>query len=302
MESSSVLVRRVEGHADLEAWAAVKSAVVPDEPVTAEQLRGAMTPEQLFLLAAVDERPVGCGLGTRSDDPNRGFAIARVLPAFRRRGAGSALLQQLARHVESLGLRVVGSRVDGRDPGSLAFAERFGFYEVNREVEQVRDVGDESRPEPPGLEVVSIAERPELLEGAYALSLEAYPDLAVPGTIQIPRERWLAEEATRPDGSFVALADGEVVGYAGLLELGDEPDRAEHGLTAVRSAWRRRGIATLLKRTQLAWAAENGVRQLITYTQRGNEGMRAVNERLGYVTTAEHLMLRAELPLTGRPA
>ena len=38
-----------------------------------------------------------------------------------------------------------------------------------------------------------------------------------------------------------------------------------------------------LKRLELAWAAEHGFTEVFTWTQRGNEGMRAVNERLGYV-------------------
>ena len=34
---------------------------------------------------------------------------------------------------------------------------------------------------------------------------------------------------------------------------------------------------------ELAWAAANGIRLVYTWTQRGNDGMRLVNERLGYV-------------------
>ena len=31
-----------------------------------------------------------------------------------------------------------------------------------------------------------------------------------------------------------------------------------------------------------AWAAENELREIVTWTQRGNEGMRRLNEQLGY--------------------
>ena len=42
------------------------------------------------------------------------------------------------------------------DEASLAFADRFGFTEVDREVEQVRAVGDEPAPlaAPAGVEVI----------------------------------------------------------------------------------------------------------------------------------------------------
>jgi GNAT superfamily N-acetyltransferase len=72
---------------------------------------------------------------------------------------------------------------------------------------------------------------------------------------------------------------------------------AEHGLTAVRHDRRGGGIGTLLKRTQLAWASANGVCELVTWTQRGNESMRRVNERLGYVIRTESVTVRAPLPL-----
>ena len=84
-------------------------------------------------------------------------------------------------------------------------------------------------------------------------------------------------------------------GYAGLLSWNDDDTRAEHGLTAVDREWRRRGLATALKRRQLAWAAANEIRELVTWTQTGNEGMRSVNEQLGYVTRTVSLSMRREL-------
>jgi RimJ/RimL family protein N-acetyltransferase len=76
--------------------------------------------------------------------------------------------------------------------------------------------------------------------------------------------------------------DGEVVGYAGLTEWPDDATRAEHGLTVVRRDWRRRGLATALKARELAWASRAGLRELVTWTQTGNEALQGVNARLGY--------------------
>jgi mycothiol synthase len=47
----------------------------------------------------------------------------------------------------------------------------------------------------------------------------------------------------------------------------------------------------------IAWAAENGIREVYTWTQRGNEGMRAVNEKLGYETRTISIRVRGDLPL-----
>ena len=68
----------------------------------------------------------------------------------------------------------------------------------------------------------------------------------------------------------------------------------EHGFTAVVRSHRGRGIATALKGTQLAWAAGHGYRELVTYTQEGNEPMRAINEKLGYRERPAWILVRRE--------
>jgi mycothiol synthase len=229
----------------------------------------------------------------------RGFLTARVLPEHRRRGVGSTLVRGLQEHCIALGFRRAGVLVDGADEGSVAFARLFGFEERRRDVEQVRFIGDEEPPPPPpeGVEIMTVAERPELLSQAYGLATEGYADMAVNEDLDISHEQWLREEATLPEASFVALSDGEIVGYAGLLEWPGDPKQAEHGLTVVRRAWRGRGVAPALKLHQIAWAATNGVRELITWTQTGNENMRRVNERLGYEYRGLTLAMIAPLPL-----
>ena len=132
------------------------------------------------------------------------------------------------------------------------------------------------------------------------LAVPVAPALAKPqpreARHQVELEDWLREEATLPAGSFVALAGGEIVGYSGLMRH-DHDGVAEDGLTVVRRHWRRRGLACALKRLELAWAAEHGIREVVTWTQRGNEGMRRLNERLGYEYRGVAVNLAAPLPL-----
>ena len=52
-----------------------------------------------------------------------------------------------------------------------------------------------------------------------------------------------------------------------------------------------------LKETTIAWASEHDIREIYTWTQTGNENMRAVNERLGYVTRDVSITVRRALPL-----
>ena len=292
-------LRPVETDADIEAWRQVRIAVLPNERAsTVEEIRRAETPEQLMILAELDGELAGSGVAGRSDVGGHGFVAPRVLPDKRRRGAGTALLARLAEHAESLGFPRAGSNVD--DPGSLEFAHRFGFREHDRQVEQLREIaGDEPAPLlPDGIKVVSLAERPELFARVYhELAVQALEDFAVTPRLEISFEDWEREWVTWPEGSFVALAGDEIVGCASLIRDYDRPERAEHGLTAVRRDWRGRGLAKALKRQTIAWAAAGGLTELYTWTQTGNEPMQAVNERLGYVIRSTCITVRGDIPL-----
>jgi mycothiol synthase len=292
-----IRIRPAESDADLEDWIRVRRAVLPNESAgSLETMRARERPERLLLLAELDGRLAGSGLADRADVRGR-FAVApRVLPAVRRRGVGTALLRELAAHAKVQGFELVSAHVD--DHGSRAFAERFGFREVDRQVEQVKKLGDEPPPPPllDGVQIASVADRPELLRDAYPLAREGYADLVLDEPASISLEDWLRDEATLPEGSFVALADGEIVGYSGLMRH-DLPGVAEDGLTVVRRDWRRRGLALALKRLELRWAAENGLREVVTWTQRGNEGMRRLNELLGYEYRTVSVTMVASLPL-----
>ena len=291
-------VRAAETDADFEDWIRVKRAVLPNESAwTVQEFRERHEPDQLVVVAALDGEVVGAGLAGRSDVRGRGFVAPRVHPAARRRGVGTALLQRLTEHVASLGFDKAWASVD--DEGSQAFAERFGFGEVDREVEQVIALPAElpEAPFPDGVEVVSIAFRPELLREAHSLAqAEGYADMAIDGDVVVSLDDWLRDEATLPGGSFVALHEGRIVGFSGLMKH-DNPGIAEDGLTVVARPWRRRGLAMALKRLELAWASEHGFSEVYTWTQRRNDGMRKVNERLGYAYRAVGLKMMGSVPL-----
>ena len=294
----SVEVRTAETDADLEGWIRVKRAVVPNESAwTVQDFRERKEPGRLVLVAELGGEIVGAGLAGPSDVQGRGFVVPRVHPDARRRGVGTAMLRRLTDHVAGIGYDKAWASVD--DEGSQAFAERFGFEEVDREVEQVISLPAElpEAPIPDGLDVVSIAYRPELLREAYSLARdEGFADLAIDGDVVVPLEDWLRDEATLPAGSFVALDRGRIVGFSGLMRH-DNSGVAEDGLTVVARDWRRRGLAMALKRLELVWAAENGFTEVLTWTQRRNDGMRNVNERLGYEYRTVGLKMMGRVPL-----
>jgi mycothiol synthase len=293
-----MITTRVVEDSELGTWAELKSRVVPNEPVTAEQLRSAHEPDRLLLLAELDGVVAGCGIVARSNFGGRAFIAARVLPEHRRRGVGSALVRDLSAPARELGLTGVNAFVYADEPHSVAFAESYGLAGVDYQLEQVREIGLERVPEvPSGLELVALGERrEEFLRAAWPVALEGYEDMPLPGQVTYQIETWLRDEATRPEGSFVALDGPEVVGFAGLVEHADAQATAEHGLTVVRRDRRGRGIARALKQAQLDWAARAGVTRLVTWTQQGNEAMQALNRSLGYVDKSKVITFQGPLP------
>jgi GNAT superfamily N-acetyltransferase len=114
---------------------------------------------------------------------------------------------------------------------------------------------------------------PETLEQLYEIGAEAVED--IPGAAARPTfEQWRPIEITRPTRRpelvFVALAGERAVGYATLDDFGRD---AHHGLTATRRGWRRRGIATALKQTQIAAAKRPGFHRLVTGSEERNTAM-----------------------------
>jgi GNAT superfamily N-acetyltransferase len=293
-------LRAAESDEDLEAWAAVKSAVVLGQPVTAEQLRASDEEGRLLLLVHADGEAVGCGIAAPSHFDGLAFVAARVLPDHRRRGIGTAIAAALIDHARALGREGLSAFVDADEPGSIAFVERYGLQEADYELEQRRVLGDEPPAHvPDGLELVAVGERrDELLRAVWPIARQGYADLPLPGVISYTLEEWLREEATLAEGSFVAFEREEPVGYAGLLTHA-ESGRAEHGLTVVRRDCRRRGVATALKRAQLHWAAHSGLSELVTWTQRGNEAMQGLNRSLGYVDASRSITFQGSLPSSG---
>ena len=84
----------------------------------------------------------------------------------------------------------------------------------------------------------------------------------------------------RPDAHLrVAVADGEVVGYAAVWIV---LDQAELGDIAVTDEWRGRGIGTRLLAAVFDLVRERGVRELYLEVRVSNESARRLYERHGF--------------------
>ena len=294
-------VRRAESDADFEGWIRVKRAVLPNESAwTVEDFRTrhARRPAP-FSSRSSRARSSAPGSVGRSDDPQRGYVAPRVHPDARRRGVGHGAARPLAR------VRRVARARPGQRPG-----RRPGIEGVRRALRLRRErprrssrcgastARSRSTPIPDGVEVVTIAERPELLAAAYPLAQGR--GLHRPGARRCrSRSRSTTGSATRrrcPKARSSRSADGGIVGYSGLMAHDNDGRRRgrSHGRRARLAPARARNGA---QAARARLGCGDGFSEVRTWTQRGNEGMRAVNERLGYAYRDVALTMMGSVPL-----
>lgn len=255
----------------------------------------------VHFVAFLDGEPAGSGwTGPRTQSCLWcGFG---AIPEVRGRGVGTELYRAVSGVARSRELAGLFLEVLQSDAGSLAWVQRRGFEEVERQEALALDLTSlDPQPVdvPEGVEIVTRAERPDLVREMYEVGVAAACDIpGLDGGGNPSFESWSAFEIERPSRdpglSFIALADGRVVGFASLDVF---PDDVFHGLTAVAREWRGRGVGAALKRSQIAAAKERGVRRLLTESQHDNEPMRRLNEKLGFVPAPEYSTLVMQGPV-----
>ncbi len=280
-------ISRAETDRDLEAMIEVRTAADPERtPPRIENLRHNVTRAgNAFLIAREGDHPVACGFVWTDLPAGHAEAHMVVVPAARGRGIGSAVLAELGALARTDGKAELEGEVREQDGPSREFLERRGYRVVGAEKWLSLDLARAELfpPEAPErITIVTRAERPELTNALFAVAQEGTADIpGFPGptTYEQFRSLEIDRPTRKPEYFFIALAGEEPVGYATLDDLGRD---AQNGLTAVKRAWRRRGIATALKRTQIAAAKRAGFRRLITGSEERNVAMRTLNEKLGY--------------------
>jgi GNAT superfamily N-acetyltransferase len=301
-----IRLERPSTERQFEQWAAIMQRVEGDV-YDIDELAHVIQDDEAsaWILVSRGDEAAGCGVGRPSSIAGSLYAMARVLPKHRGQGVGTRLYEALSEHAARLGLTSLWGRIEEGDAASFRFAEHRGFQEVSREYEVVLDVAEaEFAADPPaGVELVSLAEQPELVRPVYEVDVEVGADVPSHEEDYEPMtfERWhatyLEGPGAMPVACVVALVGDEVVGYTGLRRRGSTSPTAENLLTAVRRPWRRRGIATALKREQILRAREAGVERIYTTNDETNVGMRGVNELLGYRPAPTRILVSG--PLAG---
>ena len=305
--------RATDDDTDLGTIARIVSEVSPEDSTSIDELRwaDATYPGGIRFLADVAGMPVAVATVGRiymyPPEYPAYWGTVDVLPGTRRRGIGGALLIAISEVTRDAGKAELQIPANDSRPEGIEFLLKRGFKEYERAKAVELPLAGLSAPLielPAGVELHTLAERPDLVEGVHAVATEAFLD--IPGGTTPMAAGDLAEFRTRdvdrpsiPKGAFFVATDtltGHVVGYASLLMLPGQANRkAWHDMTAVLRAWRGRGLATALKHATIGWAIDNRLEVLQTGNDVDNAPMRAVNERLGYRPTPDLLAMRGPL-------
>jgi len=299
------------GEDELEAFVGVAGQAMPREDIggVAGLIDWRRQAEaMIWLLAERDGEAVGAAYALTGwhTPPHRGIGAALVLPGRRGEGIGDELRAVIERWAVEHGATELEGPVAEEDDASIGWAAARGYDEAGRNSRMVLDLTAIETPAvepPPGIEIVTWAERPELAEGLWEVAREAAPD--IPGEEETDvgeLDEWLERDmrggGDRPEAVFVAVEDGEVLGYAKLAFSEETTERAFHDLTGVKRAHRGRGIAAVLKAAQIAWAKDHGYSSLQTSNEVRNAPIRHLNAKHGYVLEPGVVIVRRVLAVT----
>jgi mycothiol synthase len=236
-----------------------------------------------------------------SYDPRKFEVNVVVEPTLFLRGVGRRLFDLVLEEVQAMQPLSVDAWSRSDMTCRVSFLQRRGFVEDMRLWTSALDLTsfDSSRfahvvpaVEAQGIQIRTLAELettdPAVHDKLFELWLEVRRDVPRPPNdqqVDVPFERYM-ERFSRPhhlsSALFIALDGEQFVGISDLW-LCPEPDVLRTGLTAVRRAYRRRGIALALKVRALQFGKAGGYMCVQTENESNNRGMLAINDELGFV-------------------
>ncbi|RIH83063.1 Acetyltransferase (GNAT) family protein [Calidithermus terrae] len=230
----------------------------------------------------------------------RKFALGmEVHPQWQGQGVGGRLWRHLLAELEAFEPLSLHASVR-EDKNGWAVARHYGFAEESRAWESLLDLsafdpapfGDAvERVRAAGYRILSWAElgdTPEHRRRLWELDVEVSEDVPHTHPFTMPtleryEQRVFGSRDFQPETLLVALSpDGEFAGVSQLWKTRPE-HRLDNGLTGVRRAHRRKGLALAMKLENVARARALGKREIRTFNDQTNRPMLAINEAMGFV-------------------
>lgn len=302
--------------ADYIEAAQVVNQVWPDDQFSAEELQhddhmyhvGGYSVRWLARRAGQTVGQAGAAYVTWQDVADKYRLTLDVLPAYQGQGIGQALYCHLLDRLAPRAPQTLMAVTREDQARGLRFLQARGFVQVQRDAVSRLDLthfdvraARESAEKVAGLVTIRPLSHQQSLdpywrEAIYALHMAVRPDM--PGSAPkkpIPFDQYcwrLSGPAFDPELWWLALAGDAYVGFSFLEISANEPHKLYTGVTGVRRAYRRRGVATALKLAGFAAARQRGVTEIQTDNEESNL-MYDLNMALGFRPTPAWLTLEA---------
>ena len=223
-----------------------------------------------------------------------------VDPKHQRQGVGSMIYNRLKDEMDQRGAIAAWIGIRENMTRSVAFALKRGFSEKMRGWESTIDPYEvnasgfekySKKASEAGIDFSTLERElrqdPECYTKLYRLVQTAFRDVPIPDTpTDTPYDQWLAFEMKNPNlipQAYMIAKDGDnYVGTSVVWRLKKEPRSLYQGLTGVLREYRGKGIAVALKLRVLDFARKNGFDNIRTFNASTNEGMLAINMKLGF--------------------
>jgi mycothiol synthase len=230
-----------------------------------------------------------------------------VHPEWQGQGLGSELLVHLEDAALDLGVQGLVTTVLTTREAALRFLTARGFQEQDRYWTLTYDL---ARPDPAlpaqfpeGMRAESLAvlrdEDKDCFRKYHALWIAVAMDQPNydPATSPPVEEfcRWMGQRQRLLDGTFVALDRDRYVGMSMVQTREPKSKALLQNITGVLREYRRRGIATALKRRVIQYGRVWGAEQVITQIDHENRAMLALNEKLGFQRATGKVRLEKSL-------
>jgi len=314
-----LVIRSFDGSdADYEAMVAIRNAIWPDDPSSAEVPKhsDSVRDERYFFerltveLAGETVATATCMEPFWTYAPGKYHIQIGVLPAYQRRGIGTAVYGHIIGRLEELEQKPENLHSAAREdqPHSVEFLTDRGFEQKLRQQVSRLDVTSfdaapfadtVARLEESSLVVKTLkefeAEDPDAIRKLHEKFCEFMADVPFfEESTEAPLEQFRGDIAgpSRLEGGFLVVFDGdEIVGTTNLWKRLGQPGALSTGLTAVARSHRRRGIATAIKVRSIEFAKRIDARVIQTDNEENNP-MYDLNVRLGFKPVPAWLLFR----------
>lgn len=314
MQTAAGIVIRPQRDDDYEAMARISRAILPDWPITAAEIREHEaeidTARFVFVKLVAEERTTAEVVAVAnyhhlpwSFHPDRYRTRLNVHPQWQHRGIGRALMERMLAELRARGAKWVKAYAREDFARSVAFLNRFGFFEYARGFESRLDVQHcdlDAFAEYPrkvaalGIALTTLQEElqrnplclPAVYEMHCILDMGAPrddPGLPTPPTYADFRRSSIDSPMALLDGYFLAKFGEVYIGESVLKRSDADGTWLHQELTGVIPECRGQGIATALKLRIVAYATAGGYRVIQTHNSSKNGPMLAINGKLGFV-------------------